>query len=261
MRFGGGVMERMCLDAGDTTPDDIFGRNDRSLIGDYEYGVRMDQVSNAEQHKGNKRLLAWFIGLVALVLLGVALGWFDNTTELTPDHEAVLPGCFVLACLGGLISALVPVRDWKKGAVGSRVAIAFALALMGFIAVFLVSSSAADIVEGSIDFPAGRTTSHQALLLISRAYQTHGKGRSWNIQTMPIWSNLDITEDDYDFMLAHWRPGDNARNPDEISSHGYFCALVTIEQSGDAIRVMNAGSHRLPKGTVILCPSSARISR
>ena len=221
----------------------------------------MNQIPEAEQHGADKLLFAWFIGLLALVLLGAALGWLDNTTELTPDHEGVLRGCLVLAGLGGLISAFVPALCGKKGAVGSRVVRALALALAGFIGVFLVSIRVADIVEGSIDFPPGRTTSHRALLLISRAYQTHGKGRSWNIQTMPLWSDLEITEDDYDFMLAHRRPGDDPRNPDEISSHGYFCALVTIEQSGDAMRVMHAGSHRLPRGTVILCPSSARSSR
>jgi hypothetical protein len=221
----------------------------------------MDQVPEGGQPKTDRLLLAWFVGLVLLVLVGVVLGWLDSTTELRPDHEGVLLGCFVLAGLGGLASILVPLRDWKKRAVGSRVMTAFALLLMGFIAVFLVSSRAADLVEGWIDFPPGRTTSHQAFFLISRAYQTHGKGRSWNIQTMPIWSDLDITEDDYDFMLAHRRPGDDARNSDEVSSHGYFCARLTIEQSGDALRIMHAGSHKLPKGTVILCPSSGRSSR
>jgi hypothetical protein len=121
----------------------------------------------------------------------------------------------------------------------------------------MVTSHTASIVEGFHDFPPDQTRTSSALLLISRAYQTHGKSRSWNIQTTPIWSNLDITEDDYDFMLAHRRVGDDPRDPDEISSRGYFCARVTIQQSANALRIMHAGSHKLPKGSVIICPSSS----
>lgn len=133
-------------------------------------------------------------------------------------------------------------------------------ALMGLMSVFLFLGETANVIEGIIDFPPDKTQSSRELLSISRAYQTHGKGRSWNIQTTPIWSNLDITQDDYKFMLAHRRPGDGGRDADEISSEGYFCARVTIQVSGDAIRVMNAGTHKLPKGTVVICPTNAGAS-
>jgi hypothetical protein len=214
----------------------------------------MAQPSETVKQLRDKLVLVWFLGLLVLVLLSPVLGWFDNATELTPSHNGILTGCFVLAGLGGLLSALVPILAWDRGSVRSHLVASFAFGVMGLIAVFLVSSRAADVVEGLIDFPPARTTSRPALLLISRAYHTHGKGRSWNIQTMPIWSDLNITEDDYDFMLAHRRVTDKARNSDEISSRGYFCAQVTIEQSGDALRVMHAGSHKLPRNTVVLCP-------
>lgn len=61
-------------------------------------------------------------------------------------------------------------------------------------------------------------------------------------------------------MLAHRSPEDHGRNPDEISSHGFFCARVTLQQSGDALRVLNAGSQKLPAGTVVVCPRH-RLSR
>ena len=94
-----------------------------------------------------------------------------------------------------------------------------------------------------------------ALLLISRAYRTEGKGQSWSIQTMPIWSNLNITQVDYDCMLHHRRPEDIGHNTNEISSRGYFCAHVTMQQSGSALRVLNAGSRKLPSGTIVICPT------
>jgi hypothetical protein len=87
---------------------------------------------------------------------------------------------------------------------------------------FLVSFRSADLIEGRIDFPPAKTRTYPGLLIISRAYQTHGKGQSWNIQTTPIWSNLDVTQADYELMLTHRSPEDHGRNPDEISITASF---------------------------------------
>lgn len=218
----------------------------------------MDQASESENWRMTKSLWGWLIGLVVLVVLSLVLGWFDNTTELRPTHDNVLLACFATAGLSGLACAAVAIRKSKNLLVWRRTGLAFSFAMLGFISVFLLTDRAASIIEGLKDFPPDKTSTSSALLLISRAYQTHGKGRSWNIQTTPIWSNLEITEDDYEFMLAHRRVGDNSRDPDEISSKGYFCVHVTIQSSGDALRVLHAGSHKLPKGSVVICSPSSR---
>jgi hypothetical protein len=215
----------------------------------------MDQASAGEQSRVRKGILGCFIAIGSLLLLYVLLGWFDNTTELSPEHDRVLQACFAIAGLSGLASGIVGVRESKDINIWRRAPLVLGLSVLGFLSVFLMSSRTANIVEGLIDFPPGKTRSYTTLLLISRAYQTHGK-ESWNIQTTPIWSNIGITQDDYEFMLTHRRAGDNTRDPDEISSNGYFCASVTIQQSGNALRVLHAGSHKLPKGSVIICPSS-----
>ncbi len=163
----------------------------------------MDQESAGEQSRVGKVILGWFIGIGSLLLLYVVLGWFDNTTELSPDHDPILLASFAIAGLSGLVSGIVGILNSKGIAVWRRAPLALGLSLLGFLSVFLVSSRTSNIVEGLIDFPPGKTRSYTTLLLISRAYQTHGKGRSWNIQTTPIWSNLEITEDDYEFMLTH----------------------------------------------------------
>ncbi len=215
------------------------------------------EVKQSEPEKGpEKGLWFWFIGFGVILLLAIALGWFDNSTELSPSHDNVLEACFAIAGLSGLVSGGVAIRKSKKMIVCQRIALAFSLALIGFITVFMAISHTAAIMDGLIDFPPSKTRSYSAVLLISRAYRTHGKGQTWNIQTTPIWSNLDITEDDYNFMLTHRRVGDDPRNSDEISSKGYFCAQVTVQQSGNALRVMHAGSHKLPQGSVVICPSS-----
>jgi len=217
----------------------------------------MDQVSVGEQSKVRKGILACFIGIGLLLLLYVVIGLYDNTTELTPNHDPVLLACFAIAGLGGLVSGIVGVRDSKGLTAWQRAPLALGLSLLGFLSVFLASSRAASIFEGLIDFPPGKTKSYTTLLLISRAYQTHGKDGSRYIQTTPIWSNLEITGEDYEFMLTHRRVGESTRDPDEISSNGYFCAQVTMQQSGNALRVLHAGSHKLPKGSVLTCPSSS----
>jgi hypothetical protein len=55
-------------------------------------------------------------------------------------------------------------------------------------------------------------------------------------------------------MRNHRPPHDDGKRFDEISSQGYFCARVTVEQSDAALRILHAGSQKLPQGTVILCP-------
>jgi hypothetical protein len=217
-----------------------------------------NQASVREESSVGKGVVGWFIGSGILLLLYGAMGWLDNTTQLEPAHNNVDAATFSVAGLAGIVFCGAAISLSKKWILWRRIGFALAFLFLGTLLGFMVTYRAASIVEGLIDFPPANTRSYATLLLISRAYQTHGKGESWDIQTMPIWSNLDITREDYNFMLAHRRPGDDAQTPDEISSKGYFCAQVTVEQSGNALRVMNAGSHKLPKGTVIECPAPAQ---
>jgi len=191
---------------------------------------------------------------VVLLLVWWMLGLFDNTTELIPGHDDVLEYCIVLAVVAGLVWGGLSIRASRGWSVANRVLLAFASVLLGLLSVALLSGRIAVIVEGAIDFPSASTKTYPGLLVISRAYQTHGKGAGWDIQTTPVWSDLNVTKADYDSMLAHRGPGDHGRNPDEISSSGFFCARVTLQQSGNALRVMHAGSRTLPTGTVVVCP-------
>ncbi len=201
-------------------------------------------------------LVRWLWGPLGLVALDMALGWSDRSTEITPSHDGVLNFCFALSGLGALGLASVAVLSHQKMKAWRRIYFAICLGLVGFLSVFLLSSRVAHLVQNYRDFPASSTRTFTGNLLISRAYATHGKGQSWSIQTMPIWSNLSITKGDYQFMLDHRRPGDPTLSSDEISSKGYFCAQVKMQQSGNALRVLNAGSNPLPSGTIVLCPAS-----
>jgi hypothetical protein len=217
--------------------------------------ISVSEAVEVQTTSAGKELIACFVVPLALLAVGGILGWYDRTTELTPNHNEVLQFCFLIAGLAGLACGGLSIRGSEGMALWRRIAIGCCLAVLGFLAAFLVSSRSADLIEGHIDFPPAKTRTYPGLLIISRAYQTHGKSRSWNIQTTPIWSNLDVVQADYEFMLAHRSSVDGGRNPDEISSRGFFCARVTLQQSGDALRVLNAGSQKLPAGTVVVCPT------
>jgi hypothetical protein len=191
---------------------------------------------------------------LAVVGFYALLGWLDDTTELLPRHDDSMNVCFCLAGLVAILLAVIVAIKSKGKSLWLRIRLIVPISLIGAIGVGLLSVRLVDLAYGWLDFPSQKTQTFQTLLLISRAYQTHGKGASHDIQTTPIWSDMNVTESDYDFMLRNRRPGDTSHNPDEISSKGYFCAKVTMQRSGDSFRVMHAGSGTLPSGTVIICP-------
>jgi phosphate/sulfate permease len=198
----------------------------------------------------------WWLGILfGTAALGWILEWFDHTTELTPDHSAPLNISLVIGCVLAVASAAL-IFSQSEGRITGRLVMSLIVSpIFAVLAAVLSVTEIATLAENQNDFPPAKTRTFQGLLLISRAYQTHGKGRSWNIQTTPIWSNLDITEADYKYMLSHRRPGDKGADPDEISSEGYFCAKVIFQRSGEALRVLNAGTYKLPMGTVRTCSS------
>jgi hypothetical protein len=201
-----------------------------------------------------KSIWTLFFGSLSLIPLSRALGWFNTTTELIPTHERVDQACLAIAALCGLLACGTGIYLTRRLTIIQRIMLPLVIMLEAALGIFMVFNHTASIVEGWLDFPAGKTHTREALFQISRAYQTHGKGSSQYIQTMPVWSTLEITREDYAFMRNNRRPGNDGHNPDEISSGGYFCAKLTIEQSEKAIRILHSGSQKLPDGTVIFCP-------
>ncbi len=206
-----------------------------------------------------KKIWVLFFGSLSLVFISIFLGLFDTTTELVPTHERVDQACFAVAGLGGLLACGTGIYLTKKLTLIQRIMLPLVFMFETAIGIFLVTNHLSSMIEGRVDFPAGRTHTRQVLFLISRAYQTHGKSSSQYVQTIPFWSNLEITREDFAFMRNHRRPGDYGNNPDEISSRGYFCAKVTTEESDKALRILHAGSQKLPPGTVTLCPTSTHL--
>jgi len=201
----------------------------------------------------------WLALLIALGVLAALLYWFHGTTELAPAHDDVALGCNILAAVLSLASLVIGFRKHPYRGVVGRMFRGVGYGLFGYLVVIFAATECATIVEGWIDFPASGTRSSQRLIAIADAsHNTGGKGgQTWRITTLPYDAALYITREDYGFMLAHRLPDDDASEPDRIASNGYFCARVTIEQAGDALRIMHAGSGTLPEGSVILCPGKS----
>lgn len=200
---------------------------------------------------------AWLVWLGGLALAFFLLLWFDDAVELRPDHPAIAHATPFVVIVGGLVAAaLFPWRsrlgDWR-----ARIAQPISICISAAILSGLVFHEGAALIEGRLDFPPARTQTYQALLLIDRAYVQHGKNRSWHIETTPISADFRIEEGDYDSMLAHRPALDTGTDPDEVLSSSKFCAKVTIQQSGSALRVLHAGHATLPAGTVAPCPLGA----
>jgi len=215
--------------------------------------VGMDGSPPPAQFRLAKLGWVWLGVLVASFVGGWCLEWFDHSTELTPAHDDALEFSFIAAAVVAVVSAALVL--WQsEGSLYRRLVMSFVVApIFAILGVATLLIETTTFIEKSDDFSPARTRTFKGVLLIERAYQTHGKSRSWNIQTTPIWSNLDITEADYSYMLAHRAPDDAGHDPDEISSRGYFCANVTLQQADDALRVLHAGTYKLPQGTVGIC--------
>ena len=223
-----------------------------------------EQLADKTESKNLSK--TWVAGLpfymvFGMVILNALLGWLDNTTELIPSHDSANTTTFIISGACSVFGIVFAIWVWRSLSIWRLVMASFGCAVIGFLFAFLLLAHGMDLWFAWRDFPKPQTRTYSAEIPISRAYATHGKNASFNIQTMPLWSNMDITEHDYRFMQAHRSPADTKQDPDEIPSKGYFCARVTIQANTHAVRVLHAGSTKLPENTVYVCQSTGTMIR
>lgn len=203
----------------------------------------------------------WQGVLWLLILSGWLVGHFNTSTLLSPDYDNVLEACFIAAGVVAVLSGIVGYLQSTGTTAGRIVAAVMMFGLVGALGTGMLTMNVAELVLGKHYFPPGRTETFQALLPIGRAYRAESRtGDSWVIQPTPLWSNIDITESDYDFMVTGKRVIDVREvhdEPGDVTSHGTYCATVTLQRAGDALRVLHAGNQTLPDGSVVRCPPAA----
>ena len=212
-----------------------------------------ERESPAPASEGRAKVIGY---LIVIVFIGgfVGLPLLDNTTDLLPVTDRTAVACLWLTGICAVAGILVFFARSEGVGVLKRIWTAAVLGLIVAVWVGFVSYHLAHMLEGWITFRPAKTRTFTGGLFIDRAYHTHGKGASAQIITTPLYSDMKINESDYVFMRQHRMPGDAGQNPDRIASHGYFCAKVTMQQSGENLRVLHAGGRSLPAGSVILCP-------
>ena len=215
----------------------------------------MGRSANNQLADSANSFWSWFLGSLSLIFLSAFIGLFDTTTVLWPVHEGVDRARFVFAFVCGLVACGMGVYLGGGLSRVQRVLLPLVMLIEATVGIFLIAGHVSMMIEGWIDFPAGKTHTGQAFLAIAHAYRTHGKGTHQAVQTMPSGTEFDVAPEDYRFMQTHRRPGDAGKDPDQIASGGYFCLKVTVESTDEALRVLHAGSHELKQGTVVVCPS------
>lgn len=58
-------------------------------------------------------------------------------------------------------------------------------------------------------------------------------------------------------MVARSGMANARKEPSNVPSRSYFCAKVTMQQSGEALRVLHAGKQALASGSVHVCSEVA----
>ncbi len=195
----------------------------------------------------------WFVGLALLLVAAMVSRACDNATELAPIHKANVAFCVTIAIAMAVLSSAVCFFNSSGPALSRILASVATFGGLSLVVTYILASALADLVEQGVDFPSGRIQTYQSRLPIDLAYRNTGKDVRFFILTTPFLATLEISKQDYAFMLADRRPGDTHTQPNEISSQGYFCAYVTMQKSGEAVRVLHAGHDVLPNGTVGIC--------
>lgn len=193
------------------------------------------------------------------------LSYLDTATILWPHNDNILEVVIWAAAGMGLVSVVIGFTS-TSGAMVSRLIVAILVyGLGGSLSTMALFATVSNIVQNRVYFPASNTRTFTALIPIDRAYLGHSRGcvaenTCWNVQTSPLWSDLNVFEDDYQFMLDNRSPDDVSDDTEEISSRGFHCLQVKVQKAGTAIRIMDAGSSTLSKGSVVLCPDGRSVA-
>lgn len=202
----------------------------------------------------------WWLGGTAM---GFAIYWglseLDTTTILFPGNDRVLELILWAGGLTGIVSIFVGLSQ-SEGSLSARLLLAvLGFGMGGALTATLLLVTLSDLIQNWFYFPAHETQTYRATIPIERAYvgqarYCRAQNSCWNVQTTPLWSVLNVFEDDYEFMLANRSPDDAGKDPEEISSNGRHCLQVTMQQAGEALRILEAGAGTLPNGSVVACP-------
>lgn len=204
------------------------------------------------------RAKVWLPALAIVLPLCLGLLWLDDFTELTPRHSIARMACLIVVFIAAAISGIL---GWRLATSGrlkrgtSPMDAGFKFLFVGMVMTTMLLAPATELIAGWVDFPPSMTNSSIALLPISKAHEAHGRGASWSVKFQPDWSGVPISYNDYRYMQEHLPPDHRSASRNEIVSNGYFCARVSLQKAGKAIRIMHSRWGGLAEGSIGICPA------
>lgn len=205
-------------------------------------------------------LLVFFGALLVLGAITVLVSLADNATYFGHSHEGLIwsaavfvwfPAAWVCAH-----SAWTYVTFRRNSRFGRVIGAGYAGIFGGFLVAMMVHAIGSRI-DHAVLFPAAATRTYaQVEAPISDAYATHGKGAGKFVWLPPLPDPLQVTNGDYAAMFARRRASDPAADADQFRVGGTTCALVTVQVSGGAIRILRAGWSGLPDHSLHPCPAT-----
>ena len=192
----------------------------------------------------------WNYGLFCLLFVYIATCPFTNSPDVMLHRHFDAVVCFELACVVALAS--IWIGFWNSNGPLRRRPLVIISYFGGFglVSTFLAALNLSAIIEPRIDFPPGHTQTFPARLPIRRVHQSRSGGV---IETAPIGAkvNLAISDSDFEFMMTHLPPP--GPDPNTVSGDGYFCADVTMQKSGSALRIPGVAHQALSPGSISIC--------
>ncbi len=206
----------------------------------------------------------WWTGALSLLwLIATFMPLFGNDTELMPRHFGLMALAMLAALALGVNSAVVL---WTQTRIELFYRLIFVVlfSLFATTDTFKVSTHLINAYGLSHDFPAAQIETSTFYWPIDRAYTKDVKtGRNSSIEYFvrltPAWdTDWEIAKSDFDYMKANNKPENASRYGDRIESHGWFCAKVTLQKAGNAVKVVGVTDGRgLAEGSLMLCPDGA----
>ncbi len=202
---------------------------------------------------------AGWIGMLCVLGLASFIAPLSlKDTELLPQHDTGLWMPLAAGAVIGLASLFV-LWPQTRGSAIYRGAIAGLFSCWAMICMAKLGTAMIDGYDLSHDFPAGQVQTYGFDWPIDRAYarnESSGRGSvtRYYVHLTPAWDK-DWHISRRDFVDLQAQAGTKA---DQVDSHGKFCAHVTLQKAGNAVRIVGVTNVRgLPGNSIGLCPAGA----
>lgn len=188
-----------------------------------------------------------------MTVIGGILFRFETSTILDPKwchHDEITRIAAILMVLCSAIVGFTKVKADKA----QRIVVAFLMAFIGVVAGFSIFSSLGVMFKNWTYFNLQETRSFDALIPIDYAYISQGRRKGWLAATFPAKVEVRLSEGAYNMLFSAGKRAEIGPYGG-VESNGTYCIRAKVEQSRNAIRLLDAGRRQFPRSALVTCPS------